>query len=38
MNRTTRTFVVVLVAVAVAGLASVGVYRAIQRKIGRAHV
>jgi len=31
MNRTTRTFVVVLVAVAVAGLASFGVYRAIQR-------
>src|SRR6266542_4030566 len=31
MNRTTRTFVVVLVAVAVAGLASVGVYRAIKR-------
>jgi pilus assembly protein CpaB len=31
MNRTTRTFVVVLVAVAVAGLASFGVFRAIQR-------
>lgn len=31
MNRSTRTFVVVLVAVIVAGLASFGVYRAIQR-------
>jgi pilus assembly protein CpaB len=31
MNRTTRTFVVVLIAVAVAGLASFGVYRAIER-------
>ena len=31
MNRTTRTFVVVAIAIAVAALASFGVYRAIQR-------
>ena len=31
MNRTTRTFVVVAIAVAVAALASFGVFRAIQQ-------
>jgi pilus assembly protein CpaB len=30
MNRSTRTFIVVVIAVAVAGLASLGVYRAVQ--------